>query len=336
MSSPGPRPRPSSLPQPLFRRRPRLLAAAPAGLRGLSRAALGHPGPRRKRCAARGPYTLETLAADVGERGAVTIRRIDAGEIQMAHEFTGPETAPVVCLNHCFGAGLDYWRPHLPAFRPAGRALYRPRPLLRRFPRRADRPDLRAPLAGARRLAHARQYDLRIRRGAARALGRAGPTGAGGRHRAGARAPDVALVHGQGGGGADPRLPLHGTKDPRVPARELRRRGRGDARAPHHAAPARDRGADPRRRHAGGSGRAAQGDGDDGPPDPERPPRMAEARAPTSRAWSTRNGSTSWFAISSANNPDDRANRWRGTDIEPGRHRANRTNRFPERSNSKR
>lgn len=34
----------------------------------------------------------------------------------MAHEFTGPETAPVVCLNHCFGAGLDYWRPHLPAF----------------------------------------------------------------------------------------------------------------------------------------------------------------------------------------------------------------------------
>ena len=46
----------------------------------------------------------------------MAIRRIDAGEIRMACELTGPEGAPVACLNHCFGSDLHYWDRHLPAF----------------------------------------------------------------------------------------------------------------------------------------------------------------------------------------------------------------------------
>lgn len=46
----------------------------------------------------------------------MTIRRIDAGGLRMACELTGPEDAPVVCLNHCFGSDLHYWDRHLPAF----------------------------------------------------------------------------------------------------------------------------------------------------------------------------------------------------------------------------
>lgn len=46
----------------------------------------------------------------------MAIRRIDAGEIRMACELTGPEGAPVACLNHCFGSDLHYWDRHLDAF----------------------------------------------------------------------------------------------------------------------------------------------------------------------------------------------------------------------------
>ena len=46
----------------------------------------------------------------------MTVRRIDAGEIRMAYELSGPEGAPVVCLNHCFGSDLRYWDRHLAAF----------------------------------------------------------------------------------------------------------------------------------------------------------------------------------------------------------------------------
>ena len=46
----------------------------------------------------------------------MTTRRIDAGEIRMAYELSGPEGAPVACLNHCFGSDLHYWERHLSAF----------------------------------------------------------------------------------------------------------------------------------------------------------------------------------------------------------------------------
>lgn len=46
----------------------------------------------------------------------MTVGRIDAGEVRMAYELTGPEGAPVVCLNHCFGSDLHYWDRHLAAF----------------------------------------------------------------------------------------------------------------------------------------------------------------------------------------------------------------------------
>ena len=46
----------------------------------------------------------------------MTFGRIDAGEVRMAYELTGPEGAPVVCLNHCFGSDLHYWDRHLAAF----------------------------------------------------------------------------------------------------------------------------------------------------------------------------------------------------------------------------
>ena len=46
----------------------------------------------------------------------MAIRRVDAGEIRMACELTGPEGAPVACLNHCFGSDLHYWDRHLDAF----------------------------------------------------------------------------------------------------------------------------------------------------------------------------------------------------------------------------
>ena len=42
--------------------------------------------------------------------------RIDAGAIRMTYELTGPEGAPVACLNHCFGSDLHYWDRHLDAF----------------------------------------------------------------------------------------------------------------------------------------------------------------------------------------------------------------------------
>jgi 3-oxoadipate enol-lactonase len=42
--------------------------------------------------------------------------RISTGEIEMFHELSGPEGAPVVCLNHCFGSDHRYWDQHLPAF----------------------------------------------------------------------------------------------------------------------------------------------------------------------------------------------------------------------------
>ncbi len=45
-----------------------------------------------------------------------TIRYADLGEVSLAYELTGPEGAPVVCLNHCFCADHHFWDPHMPAF----------------------------------------------------------------------------------------------------------------------------------------------------------------------------------------------------------------------------
>ena len=46
----------------------------------------------------------------------MTFGRIDTGGIRMAYELSGPEGAPVACLNHCFGSDLHYWDRHLAAF----------------------------------------------------------------------------------------------------------------------------------------------------------------------------------------------------------------------------
>ena len=42
--------------------------------------------------------------------------RIDAGEIAMCYELSGPPDTPVVCLNHCFASDHRYWDPHMVAF----------------------------------------------------------------------------------------------------------------------------------------------------------------------------------------------------------------------------
>lgn len=42
--------------------------------------------------------------------------KIQVGDIAMAYELSGPASAPVVCLNHCFAANHRYWDPHLEAF----------------------------------------------------------------------------------------------------------------------------------------------------------------------------------------------------------------------------
>ena len=46
----------------------------------------------------------------------MTAGRIDTGGIRMAYDLSGPEGAPVACLNHCFGSDLHYWDRHLAAF----------------------------------------------------------------------------------------------------------------------------------------------------------------------------------------------------------------------------
>jgi len=45
-----------------------------------------------------------------------TIRFADLRDITMAYELDGPDSAPVVCLNHCFCADHRFWDVHLPAF----------------------------------------------------------------------------------------------------------------------------------------------------------------------------------------------------------------------------
>lgn len=42
--------------------------------------------------------------------------RINTGAIDMYYVLSGPEDAPVVCLNHCFGSDHRYWDHHLDAF----------------------------------------------------------------------------------------------------------------------------------------------------------------------------------------------------------------------------
>jgi len=42
--------------------------------------------------------------------------RVQVGDIDIAYELSGPEAAPVVCLNHCFAANHRYWDSHLEAF----------------------------------------------------------------------------------------------------------------------------------------------------------------------------------------------------------------------------
>lgn len=46
----------------------------------------------------------------------MTKNHIQAGDIQMHYELTGPSDAPVVCLHHCFASSLGYWDQHLAAF----------------------------------------------------------------------------------------------------------------------------------------------------------------------------------------------------------------------------
>jgi pimeloyl-ACP methyl ester carboxylesterase len=41
---------------------------------------------------------------------------INTGAIEIHHVLSGPEDAPVVCLNHCFGSDHRYWDHHLDAF----------------------------------------------------------------------------------------------------------------------------------------------------------------------------------------------------------------------------
>ncbi len=41
---------------------------------------------------------------------------VRVGDITLNYELDGPAAAPVICLNHCFGADLHYWDPHLSAF----------------------------------------------------------------------------------------------------------------------------------------------------------------------------------------------------------------------------
>lgn len=45
-----------------------------------------------------------------------TIRFAELGDITMAYTLEGQESAPVVCLNHCFCADHRFWDAHLPAF----------------------------------------------------------------------------------------------------------------------------------------------------------------------------------------------------------------------------
>lgn len=42
--------------------------------------------------------------------------RVRIGDIDINYALSGPENAPVVCLNHCFAADHRYWDHHLPAF----------------------------------------------------------------------------------------------------------------------------------------------------------------------------------------------------------------------------
>ena len=41
--------------------------------------------------------------------------KIQAGDIAMHYELSGPANAPVVCLHHCFASSMGYWEEHLPA-----------------------------------------------------------------------------------------------------------------------------------------------------------------------------------------------------------------------------
>ncbi|MDA1311556.1 MAG: alpha/beta fold hydrolase [Proteobacteria bacterium] len=42
--------------------------------------------------------------------------QVNTGAIEMFYDLSGPEDAPVVCLNHCFGADHRYWDHHMGAF----------------------------------------------------------------------------------------------------------------------------------------------------------------------------------------------------------------------------
>lgn len=43
-------------------------------------------------------------------------QKIKVGEIELHYALSGPENAPVVCLNHCFAADHRYWDHHMSAF----------------------------------------------------------------------------------------------------------------------------------------------------------------------------------------------------------------------------
>jgi 3-oxoadipate enol-lactonase len=43
-------------------------------------------------------------------------KRVRVGGTELAYQLSGPSSAPIVCLNHCFAADHRYWDHHLSAF----------------------------------------------------------------------------------------------------------------------------------------------------------------------------------------------------------------------------
>lgn len=56
------------------------------------------------------------LVVGRGKKDPITLPRVHTGELNLYYELSGPEGAPVVCLNHCFTSDHRYWDVHMPAF----------------------------------------------------------------------------------------------------------------------------------------------------------------------------------------------------------------------------
>ena len=241
----------------------------------------------------------------------MTIGRIDVGEIRMAYELTGPEGAPVACLNHCFGSDLHYWDRHLAAFE-GFRVL--------RYDTRghggSDAPPgpyrlemLAADVAGLQdALGIERVHFCGVSIGGqiAQTFALDYPE----------RVASLILVNTTCEYSDDQVArwrerarqvldegiePLHATlmarwftdeavaRQPpgycymaeairRFPPQSFAAAVEGDVPPAHHRSASAHRRPDPRHRHPGGSGRPAGGDGEDGPPHPECGARVADAR----------------------------------------------------------